>query len=113
VSLLRYGDCACPTCITGGVIGERARLTEGEREGRTLVDRTTIKRASSIGCDRMRGGIVVRPRDGSAYFDGQRIGLETGTGDGHRRRSLGRRRSVRGLDVLGSCCTSRRFLAAQ
>jgi len=63
------------------VIGERARLTKGERERYALIDRTAIKHSSRIGRNRMRGRVIVRPRDSGAYRDSQRTGLEASTGN--------------------------------
>lgn len=121
--LLRYSDCACPARIASGMIGERASLTKGELESCTRIDWTAVKHPRCVGRDRMRGSVIVCPRDGCACLHLQRIGLESSTGDGHRvagrsynsprRRSLGRRRSVRGLNVLGlSSSGTRRRLAA-
>ena len=125
--LLCYGDRARHARIAGRVIGERASRTKGELERLTAIDGAAVKYASRIGRDRMRGGIVVCPRDSRTDFHRQRIRLEASTGDGYRvadrsrnclictrRRSLGRRRSMRGFNVLGrsSGGTRGRFFAA-
>jgi len=97
--LLCDGDRARHARIAGGVIGERARRTKSELERCTAIDGAAIKYSSRIGCDRMRGGIIVRPCDGCAHLHRQRIRLEAGAGNGHRIAGRSRDCLIRGRSL--------------
>ena len=116
-----YGDRAHPARIAGGVIRECTCLAKSELECGARIDGAAIEHTCRIRCDRMCSGVIIHPCDGRARLDLQLSGLEAATGNGYgaadrsshgRRRSLGRRRSMRGFDMLGRGGIRGRFLAA-
>ena len=66
------------------MIGERAGLTKGELECCTLSNRAAIKQSGCIGCDRVGGSVLIRPRHGIAGFDCQGARLKARAGNGYQ-----------------------------
>ena len=96
------------------MIRERTCLAKSELECGAGIDGAAIEHTCRIRCDRMCNRVLIRPCNGCAHLNLQLSRLETGAGNGYRVAGrLGRRRSVRGLDMLGWRGLRRRFAAEQ